>query len=111
MTALGHVLRGGTPSAYDRVIATRFGIEAIDAAHESDYGKMVALRGTDVVRVSIEDGVDTVEDRRRPPVRDRSRLLRIATTVFRRGPPVASPRPWDARWTISSTCSSSSSSK
>src|SRR6185437_14005073 len=41
MTALGHVLRGGSPSAYDRVIATRFGIEAIDAAHDGDYGKMV----------------------------------------------------------------------
>ena len=57
MTALGHVLRGGSPSAYDRVIATRFGIEAIDAAHEGDYGKMVALRGTNVVRVPIEEGV------------------------------------------------------
>ena len=57
MTALGHVLRGGSPSAYDRVIATRFGVEAIDAVHEGDFGKMVALRGTDVVRVSIEEGV------------------------------------------------------
>jgi phosphofructokinase-like protein len=57
VTILGHVLRGGTPTAYDRVIATRFGIEAIDAAHEGDFGKMVALRGTDVVRVPIEDGV------------------------------------------------------
>ncbi len=57
MTALGHVLRGGSPSAYDRVIATRFGIEAIDAAHEADFGKMVALRGTDVVRIPIEEGV------------------------------------------------------
>jgi ATP-dependent phosphofructokinase / diphosphate-dependent phosphofructokinase len=61
MTALGHVLRGGTPSAYDRVIATRFGIEAIDAAHENDYGKMVALRGTDIVRIPIEEGVDTLK--------------------------------------------------
>jgi 6-phosphofructokinase 1 len=57
MTALGHVLRGGTPSAYDRVIATRFGVEAINAVHEGDFGKMVALRGTDVVRVSIDEGV------------------------------------------------------
>ena len=51
VTILGHVLRGGTPTAYDRVLATRFGIEAIDAAHEGDFGMMVALRGTDVVRV------------------------------------------------------------
>jgi 6-phosphofructokinase 1 len=57
MTALGHVLRGGSPSAYDRVIATRFGVEAINAVHEGDFGKMVALRGTDVVRVSIDEGV------------------------------------------------------
>jgi 6-phosphofructokinase 1 len=66
MTQLGHVLRGGTPTAYDRVIATRFGVEAIDAVHESDFGKMVALQGTDVVRVPIEDGVavlKTVDDR------------------------------------------------
>jgi 6-phosphofructokinase 1 len=57
MTALGHVLRGGTPSAYDRVIATRFGVEAIDAVHEQDFGVMVALQGTNVVRVPIEAGV------------------------------------------------------
>jgi 6-phosphofructokinase 1 len=57
MTQLGHLLRGGTPSAYDRVIATRFGLEAIDAVHEGDFGVMVALRGTDVVRVPLADGV------------------------------------------------------
>ena len=57
MTQLGHLIRGGTPTAYDRVIATRFGVEAIDAAHEGDFAKMVALRGTDVVRVPIEAGV------------------------------------------------------
>jgi 6-phosphofructokinase 1 len=57
VTVLGHVLRGGSPTAYDRVIATRFGLEAIDAVHENDFGKMVALRGTDFVRVPIDDGV------------------------------------------------------
>ena len=57
VTALGHVLRGGTPTAYDRVIATRFGVEAIDAVHEGDFGVMVALHGTDIVRVPIEEGV------------------------------------------------------
>jgi ATP-dependent phosphofructokinase / diphosphate-dependent phosphofructokinase len=61
MTSLGHVLRGGTPNAYDRVIATRFGIEAIDAAHAGDFGKMVALRGTDVVRIPIEEGVSQLK--------------------------------------------------
>ena len=57
VTILGHVLRGGTPTAYDRVLATRFGIEAIDAVNEGDFGKMVALRGPDIVRVPIEEGV------------------------------------------------------
>ena len=52
---LGHVQRGGTPTAYDRVLATRFGLHAIDAAHEGDWGKMVALRGTDIVRVNLEE--------------------------------------------------------
>jgi phosphofructokinase-like protein len=52
---LGHVQRGGTPTAYDRVLATRFGLHAIDAAHEKDWGKMVALRGTDIIRVPLEE--------------------------------------------------------
>ena len=52
---LGHIQRGGTPSAFDRVLATRFGLHAIDAAHESDWGVMVALRGTDIVRVPLAD--------------------------------------------------------
>jgi len=57
VTVLGHVLRGGTPTAFDRVLATRFGLEAIDAVHERDFGTMVALRGGDIVRVPIGDGV------------------------------------------------------
>ena len=57
VTVLGHVLRGGTPTAYDRVLATRFGIAAIDAAHEGDFGVMVALRGQYVERVPIDDAV------------------------------------------------------
>ncbi len=61
VTVLGHVLRGGTPTAYDRVIATRFGLEAIDAVHEHDFGKMVALRGTEFVRVPIEEGVGVLK--------------------------------------------------
>jgi ATP-dependent phosphofructokinase / diphosphate-dependent phosphofructokinase len=61
MTQLGHLLRGGTPSAYDRVIATRFGVEAVDAVHEGEFGVMVALRGTDVVRVPLADAVDELK--------------------------------------------------
>ncbi len=52
---LGHVQRGGTPTAFDRVLATRFGIGAIDAVHAGDFGKMVALRGGDIVRVPLAE--------------------------------------------------------
>ena len=54
-SVLGHIQRGGTPTAFDRVLATRFGLHAITAAHEGDWGKMVALRGTDIVRVPLAD--------------------------------------------------------
>ncbi|WP_336209018.1 6-phosphofructokinase [Nonomuraea sp. LPB2021202275-12-8] len=54
-TVLGHIQRGGTPTAFDRVLATRFGLQAIDAAHEGEYGTMVALRGTDIVRVGLDE--------------------------------------------------------
>lgn len=52
-SVLGHIQRGGTPSAFDRVLATRFGLHAITAAHEGDWGVMVALHGTDIVRVPL----------------------------------------------------------
>ncbi|MFD3946540.1 6-phosphofructokinase [Streptomyces sp. NPDC058579] len=54
-TVLGHVQRGGTPSAFDRWLATRFGLHAIDAVRDGDWGRMVALRGTDIVRVPISE--------------------------------------------------------
>jgi 6-phosphofructokinase 1 len=54
-TVLGHVQRGGTPSAFDRWLATRFGLHAIDAVRDGAFGTMVALRGTDIVRVPIRE--------------------------------------------------------
>ena len=57
VTILGHVLRGGTPTAYDRVLATRFGIAAIDAVHDGEFGTMVALHGERIERVPIADAV------------------------------------------------------
>jgi 6-phosphofructokinase 1 len=57
VTILGHVQRGGTPTAFDRVLSTRFGIDAIDAVHARDFGKMVALRADQIVRVSLDDAV------------------------------------------------------
>ncbi|MBE8518711.1 6-phosphofructokinase [Amycolatopsis sp. H6(2020)] len=52
---LGHVQRGGTPTAYDRVLATRFGLNAVDAVADGDFGVMVALKGTDIVRVKLSE--------------------------------------------------------
>ncbi len=57
VTILGHVLRGGTPSAFDRMLATRFGIAAVEAAHDRDFGKMVALHGQEIDRVDLKDAV------------------------------------------------------
>jgi len=61
VTILGHIQRGGTPTAFDRVLATRFGVEAIDAANDKDFGKMVALRGERIERVPIEDAVSELK--------------------------------------------------
>jgi ATP-dependent phosphofructokinase / diphosphate-dependent phosphofructokinase len=54
-TVLGHIQRGGTPTAFDRVLATRFGVHAIDAVHDGAFGMMVALRGTEIVRVPLAE--------------------------------------------------------
>jgi phosphofructokinase-like protein len=52
---LGHIQRGGTPTAFDRVLATRFGLQAIGAVHDGAFGVMVAMRGADVVRVPLAE--------------------------------------------------------
>ncbi|MGI5938475.1 6-phosphofructokinase [Methanoculleus thermophilus] len=57
VTVLGHVQRGGSPTAHDRVLATRFGVAAANLIKEKDFGKMVALRGDDIVAVPIEEAV------------------------------------------------------
>lgn len=53
-TVLGHIQRGGTPTAYDRVLATRYGVAAARAAHEGNFGTSVALHGEDIDLVSLE---------------------------------------------------------
>ncbi|OGQ51945.1 MAG: hypothetical protein A3J24_01875 [Deltaproteobacteria bacterium RIFCSPLOWO2_02_FULL_53_8] len=52
---LGHLQRGGTPTAYDRILATRYGVRAIELVHDGKFGRMVALRGNDIVDVSLAD--------------------------------------------------------
>lgn len=56
-TVLGHIQRGGTPTAFDRVLATRFGLAAIDAVHEGRWGMMPALHGTRIEFVPLADAV------------------------------------------------------
>jgi phosphofructokinase-like protein len=60
-TVLGHIQRGGPPTAFDRVLATRFGVAAIDAAHEGASGQMVALRGGDIKLVPLGEAVGTMK--------------------------------------------------
>lgn len=56
-TTLGHIQRGGTPTAYDRVLSTRLGLAAIDSVVEERWGRMVALRGTEIEHVSFEEAL------------------------------------------------------
>ncbi len=56
-TILGHVQRGGSPSAFDRVLATRFGVAAMDAVAGGRFGRMVALRGTEIVEVELAEAL------------------------------------------------------
>ncbi|MFF4425072.1 6-phosphofructokinase [Streptomyces sp. NPDC001549] len=58
---LGHVQRGGTPTAYDRVLATRFGWHAVEAAHRGEFGMLTALRGTDIVMVPLSEATSTLK--------------------------------------------------
>jgi phosphofructokinase-like protein len=61
VTVLGHIQRGGTPSAHDRVLATRFGVFACDLVAQGHFGKMAALRGTQIVGVSIAEAVSQLK--------------------------------------------------
>lgn len=56
---LGHIQRGGTPSSFDRVLATRYGLGAIDMVHRGEFGKMAALRGNHIVSVPLSDAIST----------------------------------------------------
>jgi 6-phosphofructokinase 1 len=69
-TVLGHVQRGGTPTAFDRVLATRLGLAATDAAHDGKWGMMAALRSTEIKLVALADAVAEV---RRVPLEEYER--------------------------------------
>ncbi len=57
VTILGHVQRGGSPTAFDRVLSSRFGIAAIEAVHDGAFGEMVALQSNEIIRIKLADAV------------------------------------------------------
>jgi ATP-dependent phosphofructokinase / diphosphate-dependent phosphofructokinase len=54
---LGHTQRGGTPTAYDRMLATRYGVAAIDLVHQGKFGQLVVLKGTEICSIPIADAI------------------------------------------------------
>lgn len=59
-TTLGHIQRGGSPSAYDRVLGTRYGLAAVDLVHNKKFGRMVSLQGMKITDVDIKEAVGTL---------------------------------------------------
>ena len=57
VTILGHVQRGGSPTAHDRILATRFGVAAVELIKNENFGKMVALQGNKIVPIELEEAV------------------------------------------------------
>ena len=60
VTVLGHLQRGGTPSPFDRILAARFGVEAVELTARENYGRMVALQGSDIASVPIADAIEPI---------------------------------------------------
>lgn len=61
VTTLGHIQRGGTPTAHDRILATRYGIKAVELVLKKDFGKMVALQGNQIVAVELKEAVKEIK--------------------------------------------------
>ena len=61
VTVLGHLQRGGSPTPFDRILATKFGAYAIKMAAEKKFGSMVALKGTEIIDVKIEDAIEKLK--------------------------------------------------
>jgi len=61
VTVLGHLQRGGTPTAFDRVLGTRFGIAAVDLVHAENFGNMVRLQGNEIVSTPLSEAVDKLK--------------------------------------------------
>jgi len=76
VTILGHIQRGGTPTAFDRVLATRYGIAAIEGVHDGNFGTMVALQAGEIVQVPLAEAVGELKLVRRDEFR------RVAVPFF-----------------------------
>lgn len=61
VTVLGHIQRGGTPTAYDRVLGTRYGVKAIELVFEGKFGRMVSLQGNEITSVSLQKAVGAIK--------------------------------------------------
>lgn len=60
-TILGHIQRGGSPTAYDRVLGSRFGVHAVEMVKEGKFGRMAALKGTEIIDIPIQDAVESLK--------------------------------------------------
>ena len=76
VSVLGHIQRGGSPSPYDRVLATRFGVAAVDLIAEGEFGKMVALRANSIVAVDVANAIGQLKT-----VRPDGELVRTARAI------------------------------
>jgi ATP-dependent phosphofructokinase / diphosphate-dependent phosphofructokinase len=76
VSVLGHIQRGGTPSPYDRVLATRFGVAAVDLIANGDFGKMVALKASSIIAVDVERAIGRLKS-----VRPDGELVRAARAI------------------------------
>ena len=74
---LGHTQRGGSPTAMDRLLGTRYGVKAVELAMAGEFGKMVALRGTEIIGVPLDDVVHEVIDKKtgKPKLRLKNRCV------------------------------------
>ena len=94
---LGHIQRGGTPTAFDRWLATRFGLHAIAAVHDGDFGTMMALRGTRIDRVPLAEGTRLQTPEQMAAEKPHSWFYKKAHGGGAATQPMTSPRPQDTR--------------
>jgi 6-phosphofructokinase len=76
ISVLGHIQRGGSPSPFDRVLATRSGVAAVDLVAKGQFGKMVALRADSIVAVDVADAIGKLKT-----VRPDGELVRAARAI------------------------------